>query len=118
MNYRRDFEQQSPLDGAPTMAAPAAGQQPGALPQQAPAGGPGAYPLYGQPPGMYYDQQPPPYGQQVVAPSPAQSPVYKQPGVEFGAAAVAAGAVGALLATWVSNDDVSTTPVNKTGMPS
>ena len=55
MNYRRDFEQQSPVDGAPTMAAPAAGQQPGALPQQAPAGGPsggpGAYPLSGQPPG-------------------------------------------------------------------
>lgn len=46
MNYRRDFEQ-SPLDGAPTMAAPAAGQQPGAWPQQAPPGGPGA--PYGQP---------------------------------------------------------------------
>ena len=115
MNYRRDFEP-SPLDGAPTMAAPAAGQQPGAWAQQAPYGGAGA-PYGQQPPGMYYDQQPTSYGQQV--PAPPQLPVYKRPGVVFGAAAVAAvAAVGALLATWVSHDDVSTTPVNTTGTPS
>ncbi len=119
MNYRRDFDQ-TPQDGAPTMAAPAAGQQPGAWPPQAPYSEPGPYSSYGQQPaGEYYDQQPPPYGQQVPAPPPPQLPPYKRPGVVFGAAAVfAVAAVGALLATWVSHDDVSTTPVNNTGTPS
>jgi hypothetical protein len=86
------------------MAAPAAGHQPGAWPQ----------------PASYSDQQqPPPYGQQVPVSPPSPLPVYKRPGVVFSAAAVAAvAAVGALLATWVSHDDVSTTPVNNTGAPS
>jgi hypothetical protein len=90
------------------MAAPVAGQQPGAWPQQAPYGDPAPYPPYGQqPPDTYYAQQP-----------PTQLPVYKRPGVVFGAAAVAAViAVGALLATWVSKDSVPTTPVNNTGTP-
>jgi hypothetical protein len=119
MNYRRDFDP-TPQDGAPTMAAPAAGQQPGAWAQQAPYSEPGAYPSYVQQPGgMHHQQLPPPYGQQVPVASPSPLPVYKRPGVVFGAAAVAAvAAVGALLATWVSHDDVSTTPVNNMGTPS
>lgn len=86
MDNRRDFGP-TPQDGAPTMAAPAAGQQQGAWPQQAPYGGPGSYPQYGQqPPDVYYDQQPPDYGQQVPAPAPppsapppSQSVIVQQP---------------------------------------
>lgn len=118
MNNRRDIVP-TLQDGAPTMAAPAAGQQQGAWSQHDPYGGPGAYPPYGQPPpDMYYDQQPPIYGQAPVLP-PAQLPVCRRPGVVFGVAAVAAvAAVGALLATWMSHDNVSTTPANTTGTPS
>jgi hypothetical protein len=107
MNNPRDFSR-PPLDGAPTMAAPVAGQRPGTWPQQAPLGDSAPYRPYGQQsPDTYYAQQP-----------PTQLPVYKRPGVVFGAAAVAAViAVGALLATWVSKDSVSTTPVNNTGTP-
>ena len=118
MNNRRDFD---PLAGAPTMAAPAAGQQQAAWPQQAPYGGSGPYPPYGQqPPDMYDEQQASVYGQQLpAAEAPARLPVYRRPGVVFGAAAVAAViAVGALLATWVSKDSVGTTPANTTGTPS
>ena len=70
---------------------------------------------------MYYNQPPPLYGQPppVLEPPAAPLPLYRRPGVVFGAAAVAAAvAVGALLATWVSDDDVSTTPANTTGTPS
>jgi hypothetical protein len=107
MNNPRDFSR-PPLDGAPTMAAPVAGQRPGTWPQHAPHGDSAPYLPYGQrPPDTYYAQRP-----------PTQLPVYKRPGVVFGAAAVAAViAVGALLATWVSKDNVSTTPVNNTGTP-
>lgn len=109
MDPRRQFDQAQ--NAAPTMAAPAAS------PQQAPYGG--GYPPYGHPP-PDYGQQAPYYGQSGPAPQPAavQLPMYKRPGVVFGAAAVAAViAVGALLGTWVSKDDVSTTPVNNTGIP-
>jgi hypothetical protein len=90
------------------MAAPVAGQRPGTWPQQASYGDPAPYPPYGrQPPDTYYAQQP-----------PTKLPVYKRPGVVFGAAAVAAViAVGALLATWASKEGVWTTPVNNTGTP-
>jgi hypothetical protein len=86
------------------MAAPAAQ----AWAQQAPYGDHTAYPPYvQQQPDVFYARQ-----------SPAPLPVYKRPGVVFGAAAVAAViAVGALLATWMSKDNVSTTPVNNTGTP-
>src|SRR3954464_8186985 len=103
MNDPRDFGR-SLLDGAPTMAAPAAR----AWAQQAPYGDPAGYPPYvQQQPDVVYAQQ-----------SPAPLPVYKRPGVVFGAAAVAAViAVGALPATWMSKENVSTTPANNTGTP-
>src|SRR5215212_8516277 len=100
MNNRRDFHQ-SNLGGAPTMAAPAAGQQQGGWPPQAPYREPGPYPSPGQQPqDIYYGQQPPQYGQSAPAYEVplAPLPVYRRPGVGFGAAAVAAViAVGAFL---------------------
>jgi len=119
MNNRRDFDQSS-FDGMPTMAAPAAGQQQGGWPQQAPHGEPGPHAPYVQPP--QYGYPPPQYGPgtpSYEAAAQAPLPVYRRPGVVFGAAAVAAVvAVGAFLATWVSKDNVSTTPANTSGTPS
>jgi hypothetical protein len=81
MNNRRDFDQ-SNLDGAPTMAAPAAGQQQGGWPQQAPYGEPGPYPSPGQQlQDTYYGQQPPQYGQPAPAYEAPQVPlpVHRRP---------------------------------------
>ncbi len=70
---------------------------------------------------MYYNQPPQQYSQPppVLEPPAAPLPLYRRPGVVFGAAAVAAAiALGALLAMWVSDDGVSTKPANTTGTPS
>src|SRR5918994_600693 len=79
MNNRRDFDQPN-LDGAPTMAAPAAGQHQGGWPQQASYGEPGPYPSPGQQlQDAYYGQQPAQYGQPAPAYEAPQVPRQQAP---------------------------------------